>query len=92
MVISRKLDFTAGKHWEAQFRDAKGRFCTRETYKVEKTLKENNRLRLDCEKYKRMYLSAVKEYERLLRENDALKKTLKENGLKYCNVTGKGRQ
>ena len=83
-----KLDFNEGRPWENQFRDAKGRFCTASTYKVEKTRIENKRLRLDCEKYKRMYFSVVKEYERLLHENDLLKKTLKKHGLEYSVLAG----
>lgn len=73
MNLSRKIDFNAGRHWENQFRDANGRFCTAATYKVEKTRNENKRLRLDCERYKRMYLAVVKEYSRVLRENESLK-------------------
>ena len=67
------FDFNAGRHWEGQYRDAKGRFCTKDTYRVEKIANENRLLRLENEKYKRMYLAFSKEFSRVLRENEVLK-------------------
>lgn len=73
------FDFNAGRHWEGQYRDAKGRFCTKDTYKVEKVANENKRLRLENEKYTRMYLALAKEYSRVLRENEILKSSKNNN-------------
>lgn len=67
------FDFNAGRHWEGQYRDTKGRFCTKDTYRVERVAHENKLLRLESEKYKRLYLALAKEYSRVLRENEFLK-------------------
>jgi cell shape-determining protein MreC len=47
------------------YRLSNGRFASKETADFEKTKIENKRLKLEVEKYRRMYISVVKEYERL---------------------------
>ena len=47
------------------YRLRNGRYATKEMAYADKQNGENQRLKLEVEKYKRMYISVVKEYERL---------------------------
>lgn len=47
------------------YRLRNGRYATREMAYADKQMFENQRLRLEVEKYKRMYLAVVKENSRL---------------------------
>lgn len=58
---------------EPQLRRKDGRYCTKEQYRVEKIENENTRLRLERDKYFRMYLALAKDNERLNRELIVLK-------------------
>lgn len=50
------------------YRLRNGRFATKEMAYADKQMGENQRLRLEVEKYKRMYLAVVKENSRLKNE------------------------
>lgn len=50
------------------YRLRNGRFATKEMAYADKQMVENQRLRLEVEKYKRMYLAVVKENSRLKNE------------------------
>lgn len=47
------------------YRLCNGRFASKEMSDIDKTKVENKRLKLEVEKYKRMYLAVVKENSRL---------------------------
>lgn len=47
------------------YRLRNGRYATKEMAYADKQMVENQRLRLEVEKYKRMYLAVVKENSRL---------------------------
>lgn len=47
------------------YRLRNGRYATKEMAYADKTKVENKRLKLEVEKYKRMYLAVVKENKRL---------------------------
>ena len=47
------------------YRLSNGRFASKEMSDIDKTRIENKRLKLEVEKYKRMYLAVVKENTRL---------------------------
>ena len=47
------------------YRLSNGRFASKEMSDIDKTRIENRRLKLEVEKYKRMYLAVVKENTRL---------------------------
>jgi len=64
-----------------QYRDTKGRFCTKERHYAEKAINDNKILRLDREKYIRMNLALVKENARLKMELQSLNERIK--GLIY---------
>lgn len=49
------------------YRLCNGRFASKEMSDIDKTKVENKRLKLEVEKYKRMYLAVVKENTRLKR-------------------------
>ena len=55
-----------------------GRYCTEEQYRVNMVLEENKRLRLERDKYFRMYMSVEKDNERLTRELMVLKSKIGE--------------
>ena len=55
-----------------------GRYCTEEQYKVNMVMEENKRLRLERDKYFRMYVSVEKDNERLTRELMVLKSKIGE--------------
>lgn len=50
------------------YRLRNGRYATKEMAYADKQMVENQRLRLEVEKYKRMYLAVVKENSRLKNE------------------------
>jgi hypothetical protein len=50
------------------YRLCNGRFASKEMSDIDKTRVENKRLKLEVEKYKRMYLAVVKENTRLKNE------------------------
>lgn len=50
------------------YRLRNGRYATKEMAYADKQMVENQRLRMEVEKYKRMYLSVVKENSRLKNE------------------------
>lgn len=50
-----------------------GRYCTEEQYRVDMVMDENKRLRLERDKFYRMYVSIEKDNERLTRELIVLK-------------------
>ena len=50
-----------------------GRYCTEEQYHVNMVMEENKQLRLERDKYFRMYVSLEKQNERLTRELMVLK-------------------
>jgi hypothetical protein len=50
------------------YRLSNGRFASKEMSDIDKTRVENKRLKLEVEKYKRMYLAVVKENTRLKNE------------------------
>ena len=55
-----------------------GRNCTEEQYKVNMVMEENKRLRLERDKYFRMYMSIEKDNERLTRELMVLKSKIQD--------------
>ena len=55
-----------------------GRYCTEEQYRVNMVMEENKRLRLERDKYFRMYMSVEKDNERLTRELMVLKSKIGE--------------
>ena len=60
------------------YRDSKGRYATPEKARTDKAIEENKTLRLNVEKYKRMYLAAADMSSRYHRELVALKEQLKK--------------
>lgn len=50
-----------------------GQYCTEEQYRTERIEEENKRLRLERDRYFRMYVSLEKENERMTRELIVLK-------------------
>lgn len=69
-----------------RLRDRRGRYCTRDTYLRERTYGECARLRLECEKYMRMYLAVADANVELTREIHRLREQLKScnNGQEHC--------
>jgi hypothetical protein len=55
-----------------------GRYCTEEQYRVDRIEEENKRLRLERDKYFRMYMSLEKDNERLTRELMVLKSKIQD--------------
>lgn len=55
-----------------------GRYCTEEQYRVNMVVEENKRLRLERDKYFRMYVSIEKDNERLARELMVLKSKIQD--------------
>ncbi len=55
-----------------------GRYCTEEQYHVNMVMEENKRLRLERDKYFRMYTSVEKDNERLTRELMVLKSKIQD--------------
>lgn len=55
-----------------------GRYCTEEQYHVNMVMEENNRLRLERDKYFRMYTSVERDNERLTRELMVLKSKIQD--------------
>ena len=55
-----------------------GRYCTEEQYYVNMVMEENKRLRLERDKYFRMYVSVEKDNERLTRELMVLKSKIQD--------------
>jgi hypothetical protein len=55
-----------------------GRYCTEEQYRVNMVMEENKRLRLERDKYFRMYMSIEKDNERLTRELMVLKSKIQD--------------
>ena len=62
-----------------RLRDRRGRYCTRDTYLREQTFGECTRLRLECEKYMRMYLAVADANVELTRELHRLREQLKSS-------------
>lgn len=56
------------------YRLRNGRYATKEMAYADKQMVENKRLRLEVEKYKRMYLAVVKENVKIKRESYESKK------------------
>ena len=59
------------------YRRSNGQFATREMAYADKQAKDNKRLLFDVEKYKRMYLSVVKENGELKRKFNQIKEIIK---------------
>lgn len=59
------------------YRRSNGRFATKEMAYADKQAKDNKRLLFDVEKYKRMYLSVVKENGELKRKFNQIKEIIK---------------
>lgn len=55
-----------------------GRYCTEEQYHVNMVMEENKRLRLEMDKYFRMYVSIERDNERLTRELMVLKSKIQD--------------
>ena len=55
-----------------------GRYCTEEQYHVNMVMEENKRLRLERDKYFRMYTSVERDNERLTRELMVLKSKIQD--------------
>lgn len=55
-----------------------GRYCTEEQYRVNMVTEENKRLRLERDKYFRMYVSLERDNERLTRELMVLKSKIQD--------------
>ena len=55
-----------------------GRYCTEEQYRVNMVMEENKRLRLERDKYFRMYMAIEKDNERLTRELMVLKSKIQD--------------
>ena len=55
-----------------------GRYCTEEQYHVNMVMEENKRLRLERDKYFRLYMSIEKDNERLTRELMVLKSKIQD--------------
>lgn len=60
------------------YRRSNGQFATKEMAYADKQAVENQRLRLECEKYQRMYLSVVKENTKLKRMFNEIKELLEK--------------
>jgi len=58
-------------------RDSKGRFATPERAYADKALKENRRLRSECERFKRSYYAAADLAAYWQRKHDALQEKIK---------------
>ena len=56
------------------YRLRNGRYATKEMAYADKQMVENQRLKLEVEKYKRMYLAVVKENVKIKRESYESKK------------------
>ena len=63
---------------EVRPRLSNGRYCTEEQYRVNMVVEENKRLRLERDKYFRMYVSVEKDNERLTRELMVLKSKIQD--------------
>lgn len=63
---------------EHKLRRNNGRYCTEEQYRVDRIEEENKRLRLERDKYFRMYVSLEKSNERLTRELMVLKSKIQD--------------
>ena len=59
------------------YRRSNGQFATKKMAYADKQAVENQRLRLECEKYQRMYLSVVKENGELKRKFNQIKDLVK---------------
>ena len=55
-----------------------GRYCTEEQYRGNMVMEENKRLRLERDKYFRMYTSVERDNERLTRELMVLKSKIQD--------------
>jgi hypothetical protein len=55
-----------------------GRYCTEEQYRVNMVVEENKRLRLERDRYFRMYVCIEKDTERLTRELMVLKSKIQD--------------
>lgn len=63
---------------EHKLRRNNGRYCTEEQYRTDRIEEENKRLRLERDKYFRMYTSVERDNERLTRELMVLKSKIQE--------------
>lgn len=63
---------------EERLRRTDGKFCTKEQYMQDKLRDENTKLRVERDKYYRMYMAVVKDNERLMNEIRELKQKAKE--------------
>ena len=68
---------TLFKETKTTYRRSNGQFATKEMAYADKQAVENQRLRLECEKYQRMYLSVVKENNELKRKFNQIKELVK---------------
>ena len=69
---------TLFKETKTTYRRSNGQFATKEMAYADKQAVENQRLRLECEKYQRMYLSVVKENTKLKRMFNEIKELLEK--------------
>jgi len=63
---------------EPKLRRNDGRYCTEEQYRTDRIEEENRRLRLERDRYYRMYISIEKDNERLTRELMVLKSKIQD--------------
>ena len=63
---------------EHKLRRNNGRYCTEEQYRTDRIEEENKRLRLERDKYFRMYTSVERDNERLTRELMVLKSKIQD--------------
>lgn len=63
---------------EPKLRRNNGRYCTEEQYRTDRIEEENKRLRLERDKYFRMYTSVERDNERLTRELMVLKSKIQD--------------
>lgn len=59
------------------YRRSNGRFATREMAYADKQATDNQRLQIEVDKYRRMYLSVVKENAELKRKINQIKELVK---------------
>ena len=63
---------------QPQLRRNNGRYCTEEQYRVDRIEEENKRLRIERDRYYRMYISFARDNERLGRELMVLKSKIRD--------------
>lgn len=63
---------------QAQLRDRRGRYCTRDQYRADKAESQVNFLRYDRDKWFRAYIALSREISRLTRKINELQSILNE--------------